>query len=80
MAATAPSADGGTAHHAADRAAPPDPLLDAVRRLDLTRAGLPDISARNSAAYLDARESERPWLAVVRDCSPEVQRVFAALD
>jgi hypothetical protein len=80
VAAVVPSVDGGTADHAADRAASPDPLLNAVRRLDLSRAGLPDISARDGAAYLNARESERPWLAVVRDCSPEVQRVFAALD
>ena len=77
--AVAPSADGGMADRA-DRAAPPDPLLEVVRRLDPSRAGLPDISARDGAAYLNARESERPWLAVVRDCSPEVQRVFAALD
>jgi hypothetical protein len=80
MAAFAPSADGGTADRTTDRAASPDPLLEAVRRLDLSRAGLPDIGARDGAAYLNARGSERPWLAVVRDCSPEVQRVFAALD
>jgi hypothetical protein len=57
-----------------------EPLLEAVRRLDLVRAGLPDISARDGAAYLSAHDKERPWLAVVRDCSPEVQRIFAALD
>jgi hypothetical protein len=31
-------------------------------------------------AYLDARRGERPWLAAARDCRPEVQRLFAALD
>jgi hypothetical protein len=80
MATVAPSGHGGTADHAADRAASPDPLFEAVRRLDPSRAGLPDISARDGAAYLSARESERPWLTAVRGCSAEVQRVFAALD
>jgi hypothetical protein len=74
------SADSGPADRTADRPASPDPLLEAVRRLDLSRAGLPDIGTRDGAAYLNARMGERPWLAVVRDCSPEVQRVFAALD
>jgi hypothetical protein len=44
------------------------------------RAGLPDVSARDGAAYLSAHEKDRPWLTVARDCAPEVQRVFAALD
>jgi hypothetical protein len=30
--------------------------------------------------YIDARHSERPWLGIVYGCSPEVQRVIAALD
>ena len=72
--------DGGTAGKPADRVVEPDPLLEAVRRLDPTKAGLPDIGARDGAAYVHAREKERPWLTVVRECAPEVQRVFAALD
>jgi hypothetical protein len=69
-----------TADDIVDRGARPEPLLEAVRRLDLGGAGLPDISARDGAAYLGAQEKERPWLAPLRDCSLEVQRVFAALD
>ncbi len=69
-----------TADGVADRGAKPELLLDAVRRLDPGRAGLPDISACDGETYLSAREKERPWLTAVRHCSPEVQRVFAALD
>ena len=54
--------------------------LEVVRRFDARRAGLPEVSARDAAAYLDARHAERPWLAAARDRSPEVQRLFAALD
>jgi hypothetical protein len=78
--ALAPSPDGQTTNHTADRESQPDPLLEAVRRLEPSRAGLPDISARDGAAYLNAHEKERPWLTAVHGCSPEVQRVFAALD
>jgi hypothetical protein len=31
-------------------------------------------------AYIDAHCGDRPWLAAARGCSPEVQRIFAALD
>jgi hypothetical protein len=44
------------------------------------RAGLADVSITDATAYLDKHHLERPWLSVVRGCSPEVQRVFAALD
>jgi hypothetical protein len=54
--------------------------LEAVGRFEPRRAGLPEASARDAAAYLDARQAERPWLAAARDRSPEVQRLFAALD
>jgi hypothetical protein len=54
--------------------------LEAVGRFEPRRAGLPEVSARDAAAYLDARQAERPWLAAARDRSPEVQRLFAALD
>lgn len=54
--------------------------LEAVRHFNPSRAGLPDISARDAVSYIEARHSERPWLAVARRCPPEVQRVFAALD
>ena len=52
--------------------------LEPVRRLDPGRAHLPDPG--DAVAYLDARRDERPWLAAARDCRPEVQRLFAALD
>jgi hypothetical protein len=54
--------------------------LEAVGRFEPRRAGLPEVSAGDAAAYLDARQAERPWLAAARDRSPEVQRLFAALD
>jgi hypothetical protein len=44
------------------------------------RAGLPEVSITDGTAYLDKHHMERPWLSVARDCPPEVQRVFAALD
>jgi len=44
------------------------------------QAGLPEISAGDAAAYLNAHHIERPWLAAARDCGPEVQRIFAELD
>jgi hypothetical protein len=52
--------------------------LEPVRRFDPGRAHLPDPG--DAVAYLDARRGERPWLAAARDCRPEVQRLFAALD
>jgi hypothetical protein len=58
----------------------PDTPLDAVRRFEPRRAGLPKVSAGDAVAYIDAHHGERPWLAAARGCSPEVQRVFAALD
>jgi hypothetical protein len=54
--------------------------LEVVGRFEPRRAGLPEMSAGDAAAYLDARQAERPWLAAARDRSPEVQRLFAALD
>jgi hypothetical protein len=54
--------------------------LEVVGRFEPRRAGLPEVSAEDAAAYLDARRAERPWLAAARDRSPEVQRLFAALD
>ena len=37
-------------------------------------------ASQTATAYLDKHHVERPWLSVARDCPPEVQRVFAALD
>jgi hypothetical protein len=54
-----------------------DPL-EPVRRFQPGRAGLP--APGDAVSYLDARRGERPWLAAARDCRPEVQRLFAALD
>jgi hypothetical protein len=44
------------------------------------RAGLPDVSIKDATEYLDKHHLERPWLSVARACTPEVQRIFAALD
>jgi hypothetical protein len=54
--------------------------LEVVRRFEPRRAGLPEVGAGDAAAYLDAHEGGRPWLAAARRRPPEVQRVFAALD
>ena len=55
------------------------PALD-LRRFEPKRAGLPEVSAGEAAAYLDTHRVERPWLAAACGCPPEVQRIFAALD
>ena len=49
-------------------------------RFEPRRGGLPEVSITDGRAYLDKHHAERPWLSVARDCPPEVQRVFAALD
>ena len=51
-----------------------------LERFEPRRAGLPDISRADAVAYIEEHQSDRPWLAKARDCPPEVQRVFAALD
>ncbi len=53
---------------------------EVLRRFEPRRAGLPEVSADQAAAYLDAHHAERPWLAAVRGCRSEVQQIFAALD
>jgi hypothetical protein len=53
---------------------------EVLRRFEPRQAGLPEVSAGDAASYLDLHRADRPWLAPVRSCSPEVQRVFAALD
>lgn len=63
-----------------DDASQPDTPFESVRRFEPRRAGLPEVSAGDAVAYIDAHCGERPWLAAVRGCSPEVQRIFAALD
>jgi hypothetical protein len=65
------AADGADRAGGADRA-------EAVRQFEPRRAGLPE--AGDAAAYLEAKQAERPWLGAARGCPPEVQRVFAALD
>jgi len=54
--------------------------LEIVGRFEPRRAGLPEVSIRDGAAYLDANQARWPWLAAARDRPPEVQRLFAALD
>lgn len=54
--------------------------LEILRRFEPRRAGLPETSARDAVAYVDEHCAERPWLTTARGCSPEVQRIFAALD
>ena len=57
-----------------------DPPSEAVRQFAPGRAGLPDISPRDAAAYIDSHRRDRPWLAIASGCPAEVQRLFAALD
>lgn len=57
-----------------------DAPAEVLRRFEPRRAGLPEVSADQAAAYLEAHHAERPWLAAARGCPPEVQRIFAALD
>jgi len=57
-----------------------DAPAEVLRRFEPRRAGLPEVSADQAAAYLDAHRAERPWLAAADGCRPEVQRIFAALD
>jgi hypothetical protein len=78
-AADGPAADGAAADHPGG-AGRPDTPLEVVRRFEPRRAGLPEISAGDAAAYIDAHQVKRPWLAATHGCSPEVQRIFAALD
>jgi hypothetical protein len=62
---------------------PAEPLetpRDVLKRFDPERAGLPSLSESDARAYIEAHYADHPWLAEVRDCSPDVQRVFAALD
>jgi hypothetical protein len=69
----------GTADHPDGPERPDDPL-EAVRRFEPRRAGLPDLSPDDAAAYIDTRRGERPWLGTASDRSPETQRVIASLD
>jgi hypothetical protein len=41
---------------------------------------LPEVSCDDAAAYIEEHLDDRPWLAPVRECSPDAQRVFVALD
>jgi hypothetical protein len=54
--------------------------LGELERFSPRRAGLAEINPAGAVAYIGARQDERPWLAVARGCSTDVQRVFAALD
>jgi hypothetical protein len=55
-------------------------IADALERFDPRRAGLPEVSREEAAAYIEEHQADRPWLAPARDCSPDVQRVIVALD
>jgi hypothetical protein len=63
----------------ADQATEPS-NTSALERFEPRRAGLPEVSRADAAAYIEEHQSDRPWLAKARDCSPEAQRVIAALD
>jgi len=85
-----PDADHGDAHQAdsdqvaADRTetdrSTEGSVADALERFDPRRAGLPEVSREDAAAYIAEHQADRPWLASARDCSPDVQRVIVALD
>jgi hypothetical protein len=65
---------------APERDRSPDVTAGVLRRFEPRRAGLPEVSTGEAAAYLDAHRAERPWLAAADGGRPEVQRIFAALD
>jgi hypothetical protein len=51
-----------------------------LERFEPSRAGLPEVSYEGAAAYIETHLADRPWLAAIRTCSRDVQRVFVALD
>jgi hypothetical protein len=51
-----------------------------LERFEPSRAGLPEVSYDDAAAYIKEHLADRPWLAAVRECLPDAQRVFVALD
>jgi hypothetical protein len=63
----------------ADQATEPS-NTSALERFEPRRTGLPEVSRAEAATYIEEHQSDRPWLAKARDCSPEAQRVIAALD
>jgi hypothetical protein len=82
---TTPSDDTGAARERVEPRSRAEYTADLERHVALVsfeprRAGLPEVSVEDATAYLDKHHMERPWLSVARDCPPEVQRVFAALD
>jgi hypothetical protein len=58
----------------------PETPREGLKRFDPERSGLPRVSESDARNYIEARHADHPWLAAARDCSPEAQRVFAALD
>jgi len=82
---TTPSDDAGAARERVEPRSRTEYAADLERQVALVtfeprRAGLPEVSITDATAYLDKHHMERPWLSVARDCPPEVQRIFAALD
>lgn len=53
---------------------------DELARFEPGLAGLPEVSVEEAGRYIKRHRDERPWLQVVEDASPEVQRIFAAAD
>ena len=53
---------------------------DALQRFEPSRAGRPEVSHADAAAYIDEHQADRPWLTQARDRSPDAQRVIVALD
>jgi hypothetical protein len=52
----------------------------ALERFEPRRAGLPEASRAEAAAYIAEHQAGRPWLTPARESSPDVQRVIVALD
>jgi len=73
-------ADQAGADQAETDQGPEASIADVLERFDPRRAGLPEVSREDAAAYIEEHMADRPWLALVRDCSPDAQRVFVALD
>ena len=68
----------GTADHASGPEQPDGPL-EVVRRFEPRHGRTPGLQ-RQGRGVLHGPPQRGPWLAAARDCPPEVQRVFAALD
>jgi len=53
---------------------------DALERFSPDRAGLEEVTADEAKRHIKDNMADRPWLVTADSASPEVQRIFTALD